>query len=98
MKRTLTPTFITWCTDDPDAPELHYFDLYAELDALARYVLAVAYAPFAPTIEVDVTELESRVGYRRWGPDDRRGPARSRRDRRARGRRADDCVPAYAMC
>jgi len=84
-------------TDDPDAPELRYADLWAEMDALARYVLAVAEAPTAPVIHVDVMDLESRETWRRWGPDNRRGPSRSGRDRRVRGRRAEDRVPQFAM-
>jgi hypothetical protein len=86
------------CADDPDAPELRYYDLHAELDGLARYVLAVAGAPFAEVIHLDVMDLESRDAWRRWGPDNRRGPDRARPDRRKRGRRAEDNVPAFAMC
>lgn len=86
------------CTDDPDAPELRYYDLLSELDALARYVLAVAEAPSAPVIHLDVMDLESRGTWRRWGPGDRRGPERAHLDRRVRGRRAEDRVPLFAMC
>ena len=94
----MKPSFIIWCADDPDAPELRYYELIAEFDGLARYVLAVVDAPFAPVIDVAVTDLESRAAYRRWGPDDRRGPDRARRERRTRGRRTEDLAPAYALC
>jgi hypothetical protein len=82
---------------DPDAPELRYYDLYLELDALARYVIAVALAPYAPVIHLDVMDLESRSTWRRWGPDERRSPERTRNTRRRRGRRAEDRVPVWAM-
>ena len=84
--------------DDLDAPELYYSDLLAELDTLALYVLAVADAPSAPVIHLDVMDLESRAIWRRWGPDDRRGPERARTNRRLHGRRAEDRVPNFAMC
>ena len=84
--------------NDPDAPDLRYSDLLAELDTLALYVLAVADAPTAPVIHLDVMDLESRAIWRRWGPDDRRGPGRARVNRRLHGRRAEDCVPTFAMC
>lgn len=94
----MQPTQNTERADDPDAPELRYYDILTELDSLTRYVLAVAGAPYAPVIYLDGTEFESRSAWRRWGPDDRRGPGRASLGRRMRGRRADDRVPAYAMC
>lgn len=93
----MRPTLIIYCEDDPDAPELRYYDIFAELDALARYVLTVVGAPFAPVIYLDGTELESRSTWRRWGPE-RRGPARAHTNRRVRDRRAEDRLPAYALC
>lgn len=84
------------CADDPDAPELRYYDLLSELDSLTRYLLTLVEAPFAPVIYLDGTELESRFSYRRWGPAERRGDGRP--DRRTRGRRAEDLVPAWAAC
>lgn len=83
---------------DDDAPELIWYDLLSEMDALTRYLLTVAAAPFAPIIILDGSELDSRSGYRRWGPADRRTPDRARPDRRVRGRRREDRLPAYALC
>ena len=92
----MKPSLCHSCADDPDAPELRYHDLLSELDPLTRYLLTLVEAPFAPVIYLDGTELESRFSYRRWGPAERRSDGRP--DRRSRGRRAEDLVPAWAAC
>ncbi len=94
----MKPIEIIYCVDDPDAPVLHYYDLLSEMDALTRYVLTVAAAPFAPIIILNGSELDSRNGYRRWGPSERRGADRAHTNRRVRGRRSEDRAPAYALC